>query len=1056
MQSFWLESIAPQYFDFEDTNLYKIGTFGYINEVLSTVTQDVFNSVNIAKREFYSSTAQNIASFYKLAGDYDIDIPMATPAKCNLAIYIAEKDIIANATLSNDTYTFVLDNTMEIMADSIQFTIDYPIRILARYLNGQYSYTTYYDTAKANSLGNTTSKYIQNKVISIEGRRYLVMSIEAQQYLTTNESQVITRNSDIESVSLIFQYSGQLAGFDIFYTANPGTSVEEYIPAYNANEVTPAGKYCIYDFLSDNKIRFTFPKNAYFAPKMNSEIRCAMYTSEGAGGNFDEYLGDLNCACDSEDYPYNNGITIRGVVNGKSSKGKDKKTDDEFIREIRNAVCTNKTITNASDLQIYFNSIVDDTNLRIEFSKQRDDSLQRLYSSFLLLKDDSGNVIPTNSCNLFIHKDDFDVFEGGRGVIKPGKVLKYSTRGDGSGIELTGMTLADEFASDGTTTYSDADDFYFTNPFLICVSVENGIVGYYGNTVSDIKQTEFSFVEDRSFNQFICLGLQVERNPIAGENYYIFTAKISASSDINYENLVTLPDPENDVIRAKYNGRVIETYFDSRAVWYKVEYETDNEEERYDVIQVSSYSEPSGTGEFTYHTGYDMKFNTLDTFIAGDILATKKVTDLGKLRSCVDINSSFINNGMYIPMHIEGYDTENDSYTLRAYVSTNDFISLNQTIVLDKGVYAMSGEVTNPLAVPMENVSCTVSIFYKDDTANYSHKFRNYEYFKNHTLTNQYTTSAGNEISLIKGITFIKSNLKFISTFGVENVIAAYDGQVTNLYVDGNDIHAKILYDTDIAEDMELDLIVKSGTEDANGVITYTNVYEMNYNVSDKFKAGTIIASKKIYDGDDDGSNYLMQISLVPLTKAEWIKNSDNFNLFINKVYTTYDALFEAYFLLENQYGIAFSLFNTYGKSNRYLIGNYNQMTNLTSVNCSLSVGIELDAMTNTSVFIDKFRAFVKEEIESFNDVNESGKSLYIIDILAAAKEEFPEIIHVEYYGFNDYGTTAQVISPKEETVTAASLQTYVPEFVNIYTYTQNGVTIPKIEVRLLNHTTLS
>ena len=42
---------------------------------------------------------------------------------------------------------------------------------------------------------------------------------------------------------------------------------------------------------------------------------------------------------------------------------------------------------------------------------------------------------------------------------------------------------------------------------------------------------------------------------------------------------------------------------------------------------------------------------------------------------------------------------------------------------------------------------------------------------------------------------------------------------------------------------------------------------------------------------------------------------SVNFNfLFINKMYDIYDALFEAYFALENQYGITMSLFNTYGR----------------------------------------------------------------------------------------------------------------------------------------------
>ena len=67
IQEFWINDIASQYFDFNDTNNYKVGMFGYINEVMSTVTQDAFNTINIAKREFYAATAENIDSFYKMA-----------------------------------------------------------------------------------------------------------------------------------------------------------------------------------------------------------------------------------------------------------------------------------------------------------------------------------------------------------------------------------------------------------------------------------------------------------------------------------------------------------------------------------------------------------------------------------------------------------------------------------------------------------------------------------------------------------------------------------------------------------------------------------------------------------------------------------------------------------------------------------------------------------------------------------------------------------------------------------------------------------------------------
>jgi len=1048
IQNYWLSDIASKYFNFSDTNNYKIGIFGYINEVMSTVTQDAFNSINVAKREFYAASAENIDSFYKMAGNYEVDIPLVVPAKCNIALFITEKDIIENSSIVDGTYTFILDNTMEILADGIQFTLDYPIRILARYSNGKYNYTTYYDTTKNNSLAKISSKYIQNKCVNINNTKYLALSIGVQQYVITNKNENITKNSSIETTSLIFQYDGDLAGFDIYYTENPGVSVEEHIPKYDINDITPAGKFCIYEYLPDNKIRITFPRSAYFSPKINAEIRCAIYTSGGTSNEFDEFLGDLECSCQSDDYPYNNGLMIRGVVNGKCSGAIDKQSDEDFKRDVRYAIKTNSTITCASDLEEFFNDVASDKQIRVKFSKNRDDALYRIYNSFVLLKDNSDNVIPTNSCDIIIKRSEFDEFQGDRGIIKPGKIFQYTSRNDGS-VEIVPYKLSDSLPSE----LENSDTILFANPFLIACAMENGIVGYYGNAISEIHNTEFTFVEDRTVNQFICLGFQIDRNPIAGEKYYTFTVKISSSSDLDPATLVTITDKENEdnLIRARYDGVVSETFYKDGAVWFRVKYITDNEDESTEDIQISTYSTINEDGEsFTYHTGYSMNFDVLDTFVQGDILAVKKDKDLGKVRGCIDIDNTLTNHGMYIPLYIEEYDEEKDAYTMRAYISTNDFISLNQTITLDHGIYMTNGLEDNSVAIPMENTTCTISIFYKDDIANYVHNMWGYSFFKNYTLTNQYSTPSSEAFSLAKGITFFKSNLKFIDNTTIENVISSSTGMVSNIYTENNNVNALVKYD-DGTEEI---IVVKKGVIDTSGNISYTNEFELKYEVGVKFDSNAIIASKQVYEGDID--DYQMRISLTPLTRADWIKNYDNYNTLINKIYKTFDVLYEAYFSLENQYGISMSLFNTYGKSNRYEVGNYNAMYPLSRVNCSMSIGVEVDAMTNITLFTEKLRLYIKEFIESFNDLDQNGKPLFIIDLLGDIKDEFPEIIHVEYYGFNEYGTEAQVISPKkEDAITTDYVQTYVPEFINIYTYTENGITIPKIDIRILNSVAL-
>ena len=61
-----------------------------------------------------------------------ISYPLATPCNATAILLIKEEDIIKYATEVNGIYQFVIDNTLQIMADDIEFRLDYPIIILAK------------------------------------------------------------------------------------------------------------------------------------------------------------------------------------------------------------------------------------------------------------------------------------------------------------------------------------------------------------------------------------------------------------------------------------------------------------------------------------------------------------------------------------------------------------------------------------------------------------------------------------------------------------------------------------------------------------------------------------------------------------------------------------------------------------------------------------------------------------------------------------------------------------------------------------------------------------
>ena len=71
-----MNTIAPNYFDFNNVNNYNVGIFGYINEIMANSVEDSFNATAISRREFYPTVAQFTSSLYAMATLQSIEIPL--------------------------------------------------------------------------------------------------------------------------------------------------------------------------------------------------------------------------------------------------------------------------------------------------------------------------------------------------------------------------------------------------------------------------------------------------------------------------------------------------------------------------------------------------------------------------------------------------------------------------------------------------------------------------------------------------------------------------------------------------------------------------------------------------------------------------------------------------------------------------------------------------------------------------------------------------------------------------------------------------------------------
>ena len=336
IQDYWIESIAPNYFDFDSINNYRTGMFGYINEVMSTSLADTHHAINIARREFYPVSANYPQSIYKMAALQHIDLPMATPARCKAILLLNRDEVIENSSYKNGVYTCVIDNTAEIFADNIPFSLLYPIVIISTINNNEWTHTIHYDKSEKNSLdtGNTTNYYINNKTIHQDGKRYLLLGVNLVQISRESISELVTMDSAIETVSMLFSFEGTLANFEVFYIADPDNAEPIQLTKLLEGQSMVENPFCYYKLLNSNLIEISFPKNIYFTPEVNSEIRLDIYTSLGPDGNFDQFKGSLSCSMDSEKYPYNNNMTMTGVINGSSTKGKPCPTLEQYKKKV--------------------------------------------------------------------------------------------------------------------------------------------------------------------------------------------------------------------------------------------------------------------------------------------------------------------------------------------------------------------------------------------------------------------------------------------------------------------------------------------------------------------------------------------------------------------------------------------------------------------------------------------------------------------------------------------------------------------------------------------------
>lgn len=756
IKKYWIEKIAPNYLDMDNSNLYNIGIFGYINEIMSNIVEDGLFSTNMVRREFYPSSAQYTQSLYKMASPHGIDLPMATPSKNNVILLIKQDDIInpRYGSINGNTKTVILDNNMVAMVGEIPFMLDYPIIILARDKgNGNYNYTVHYDFKYNNSISDLNDKYIFNKVITHNGNEtYLLLNVYMHQVVKNSFSEPIIKNSVLDTYIKDIDFEGDIANFEVFYQENDNSPKIQLIKQLDGSQPIKES-FCNYTFIGDNTLRIIIPYNIYFNPAFNSILTVDIYTTDAENGNYSSYDGDVICSFDNCDETlYNKEMIVLGVSQGASNGGKGKLDKDEFRQKIINAYSTNNTVTTANDLQVLFNQIADKYN-KLVFNKKRDDCFNRLFGAYMLLRDEKLDIVPTNTCDIHITKDTINnaMINDNQFIIKPGSIFKYDSNKVYLELnnDLNIMSDLDEYE------YGEKFDFIYTNPFLISGSLNPNTIGYYLNSCNHKVPLSFSYVNDESHMQFIANNLYINRNSLLGENFYKLYIMISPSTDLDSS---TMFSHEEYVINAKKDGYV-EKIVHIDGILYMILRYSDDETERIIINNFIS----STNGKFEYKTGWNSQLNIGDYFKEGDILASSNITDLGLVRVMGSFDNYIKDLNYYIPFVLESYIPEKNFYKFSAVIEIDDTVSFDGKTNIISGLYDMSGnKISDPIEIEISNLAMELNVFYHDNYLNIPHGYDSYSYVTNYTLTNRYSQTKVNYFDLITPVKYIRSTMSYI------------------------------------------------------------------------------------------------------------------------------------------------------------------------------------------------------------------------------------------------------------------------------------------------------
>lgn len=623
----------------EDTLM--LGIFGYTGQMFSDLLQ---NTIVMAS-EFSNESIPTKAKFEKNIIAHALGLSItdinAIPSQFDVLLTFIEDDIIKLNGGKEDWGTFTFDRDTQIWIGDHCFHTDYDIEIKKIKLSntgetGKYAYTARYkmgDEATGNfdnPISNITNPYLTSPVqMNVNGTSVIFTSCTLHQVKKNTVYKKVLSDNSITSKTVTFEFEGQLAAFTIDVTE--GNTTTHLVPVYEGLSVEPQKyPYFYYSYLDSNTIRIKFDRMQY-QPRINSDVRINIQTTEGEAGNFvfdPEVYPAFSCSSSRCGYS-NIGMEIRPVT-GEAMYGTDKKSIDDLKQLIPKEALSRGSITNLTDLENFFNMLNTDDS-KMYFYKKRDNILERLYYSYILMRDAYNVIIPTNTIDMRVKPNQLMTEDGSNKLIfKKGQVIKLVDNGytiiEGEYSfpdDMPNNVDVGDFAKAGKTWYIyngidwevssidpqesafhgelyesdneaiDDGSFKYVIPYNFIINT-SPLYGMYFLSVVDTKKfLDFNYINSKCLYQYIATSTTLYRGYLEEPNTY--TMSISTEQNVDSKE-------ENPMIIFDESGNVVDVKIKCVAVFY----DEDDKPYRWAEAELASYDIEANIFNFKF------KFTTED------------------------------------------------------------------------------------------------------------------------------------------------------------------------------------------------------------------------------------------------------------------------------------------------------------------------------------------------------------------------------------------------------------------------------------------------------------